>query len=89
VVRRRPKIAYKALVQAVGSEVSVRTVWRILRQHHMQKWRSMKRIKLTKEGVKEIYIYIYNVVLQRVEYYSESNTFFIPSLFYTYNSTTT
>jgi transposase len=26
VVRRRPKIAYKALVQAVGSEVSVRTV---------------------------------------------------------------
>lgn len=52
-VRRRPKIAYKALVSEIDTKVSHRTIRRVLRQHNLRKWRSMKRIKLTKEGAKE------------------------------------
>jgi transposase len=52
-VRRRPKLAYKALVGHVDTKVSYSTIRRVLRQHNLRKWRSMKRIKLTKEGARE------------------------------------
>jgi transposase len=52
-VRRKPRLAHKALVGHVDTKVSTSTIRRVLRQQNLRKWRSRKRIKLTKEGAKE------------------------------------
>jgi hypothetical protein len=51
-VRRRPKLTYKALVLEIGGKVSYLTIRRVLRFYQLRKWESKKRLSLTKEGVK-------------------------------------
>lgn len=52
-VRRRPTIAYAALVHEPPTRVSRSTIQRLLRKLKIRKWVSRKRIVLTEETAKE------------------------------------
>jgi transposase len=52
-VKKDPRLAKKALVNATGKSVSYSTIRRCLRAHNIRKWRAQKRIPLTKEGAKD------------------------------------
>jgi transposase len=57
-VRKFPKMAFKALILEVNSKISFSTIKRVLRTYHLRKWKSMKRIMLTKEGATERYNFV-------------------------------
>src|ERR1700733_4109482 len=52
-VRRFPKMSYRALVDLQGATVSKRTLQRILRIQRIRKWISKRRPKLTAEQARE------------------------------------
>lgn len=52
-VRRNPRIGWKALVSDAPGGVSKSTVQRALREFYMRKWKSKKRIKLDKKGAQK------------------------------------
>ena len=49
-VKRQPRIAWKALVGSSPVHVHKCTLRRVLGKHYRRKWRAMKRIQLTKEN---------------------------------------
>jgi len=48
-VKRQPRIAWKALVGSSPVHVHKNTLRSVLGKHYRRKWRAMKRIQLTKE----------------------------------------
>jgi transposase len=56
-VRRRPDISWKALTIKTPGQPSISTIRRALRKYHIRKWRSKKRIPLSKEVARKRYIF--------------------------------
>jgi transposase len=54
-VRRRPDISWKALTVETPGQPSISTIRRALKKYHIRKWRSKKRIPLSKEVAKKRY----------------------------------
>jgi transposase len=53
--RRFPKCTYRQLGESILPRVSRKTIYRILKRHHITRWRARKRPFLTKEVAKERY----------------------------------
>lgn len=51
--RRFPKVSRRALAHLDGMRVSTSTVKRIMRRHHLTKWRARKRPLLTPEAARK------------------------------------
>ncbi|THC88386.1 hypothetical protein EYZ11_012163 [Aspergillus tanneri] len=51
-VRRRPDISWKALTVETPGGASISTIRRALKKYHIRKWRSKKRIPLSKEAAR-------------------------------------
>jgi len=51
-VKRFPRISYKALIRDANTGVSKSTIRRVLRNHYRRKWIAMKRIPLTQESAR-------------------------------------
>jgi hypothetical protein len=51
-VWRNPKPAYKALVLELDTRISCQTIQRVLQSYQLRKWKSLKQIRLTKDGAK-------------------------------------
>jgi transposase len=54
-IRRRPDISWKALTVETPGQPSISTIRRALKKYHIRKWRSKKRIPLSKEVAKKRY----------------------------------
>ena len=52
-VRRNPRIAWKALRQELGGRACKNTLRRVLQEFQLKKWKCQKRIPLTKENALE------------------------------------
>ena len=52
-VRHNPRISWKALIANTPQSVSKSTLRRVLRKFYLKKWRSKKRILLTKDDAQK------------------------------------
>jgi transposase len=54
-VKRNRRLALKALIHEYSGRVSRSTIKRVLRMHHMRKWKAAKRIPLSKDVAADRY----------------------------------
>jgi hypothetical protein len=54
-VRRFPTLSWRALAAGTPDSLSISTIKRVLKRYHIRKWKSKKRIPLSKESAKKRY----------------------------------